>query len=282
MTKRIVCSGGRVVDLTTPVVMGILNITPDSFYDGGSYLTPGNQLRRAEKMLKEGAAILDIGAVSTRQGAASVDEEGELGRILPALKALRGHFPACVLSVDTFRPLVARAAADHGADIINDIYGGRYAPDMLSTIAALKLPYILMHMKGTPENMQHDPVYSDVVAEVTYFFEHRIERCREEGITQVIADPGFGFGKTVDHNFQLLAGLNAFQWPGVPLLAGLSRKSMINRSLGTHPDEALNGTTVVNTLALMNGADILRVHDVKEAVEAVRLVEQYRKSLRNG
>ena len=253
--------------------MGILNVTPDSFYDGGAYPTVDDQLKRAEKILAEGAIVIDIGAISTRPGAAEVNQNEELERLLPAIKAIRRHFPGCFISVDTFRPLVARIMADHGADFINDIYGGRFDQEMIATVAGLKIPYILMHMKGRPGTMQDNPVYTDVVAEITYFFEQQIAHCREAGVKQVIIDPGFGFGKTVEHNFTLLSRLDTFRSLGTPILAGLSRKSMIHKTLHIKPEEALNGTIVLNTIALLKGADILRVHDVKAAVEAITLVE---------
>ncbi|MCK9423670.1 MAG: dihydropteroate synthase [Bacteroidales bacterium] len=269
--KQIFCNG-RVLDLTSPVVMGILNVTPDSFFDGGRYLSLDDQLKRAEQMIADGAAIIDIGAVSTRPGSKEVSREEEMERLLPPLKAIRHHFSGCFISVDTYRAPVAKVMVENGADIINDIYGGRFDEEMLQTIAGLNVPYILMHMKGTPETMQKNPEYSDVVAEITYFFEQQLARCREAGVRQVIIDPGFGFGKTVEHNFSLLSHLDTFQSLEVPILAGLSRKSMINKALQIKPQEALNGTTVLNTVALLKGADILRVHDVKEAVEAVKLV----------
>jgi dihydropteroate synthase len=265
--------GSKVLDLSTPVVMGILNLTPDSFFDGGKFLSVGAQLHQVEKMLQDGASIIDVGAVSTRPGAAEVDELAEMERVLPSLKAILDHFPGCILSVDTFRARVARAAVEQGASMINDIYGGRYEKGMFETMASLDVPVILMHMKGVPATMQDNPTYSDVVAEVTYFFENQLNQCRDKGIKQVILDPGFGFGKTVGQNFELLARLDGFKSLGVPILAGISRKSLINKHLNIHPSEALNGTTVLNTIALMKGADILRVHDVKEAVEAVRLVK---------
>lgn len=263
--------GTNELDLKTPVVMGILNLTPDSFHDGGQYGSLAMQLGRAEKMVRDGASIIDLGAVSTRPGAANIEEPEELERLLPVLDAVVREFPGTVVSVDTFRPLVARAAAEHGAGIINDIFGGRFDDRMLDTVAGLGLPYVLMHMRGTPATMQDSPEYGDVVAEVGYFFERMLERCRTAGILQVIIDPGFGFGKTVDHNFALLNRLDTFLEYGTPILAGLSRKSMICRPLGTNPGGALNGTTVLNTIALLKGASILRVHDVREATEAIRL-----------
>ncbi|MDP1623617.1 MAG: dihydropteroate synthase [Bacteroidales bacterium] len=264
--------GSKELYLTTPVVMGILNVTPDSFFDGGRFSSHEEQLRHAERMLNEGASIIDIGAVSTRPGAMEVGEHEELRRLIPSIKTINEHFPECILSVDTYRAGVARAAVEHGASMINDIYGGRYGEGMLETIASLKVPYILMHMKGTPANMQENPEYRNLLAEVVNFFENKLGECREKGVRQVIIDPGFGFGKTVEQNFTLLAHLEQFKSMGVPILAGISRKSMINKLLNIRASEALNGTTVLNTIALIKGADILRVHDVKEAVEAIRLV----------
>jgi dihydropteroate synthase len=262
----------RQMDLSIPLVMGILNLTPDSFFDGAKYQKIDAQLQRVEQMLHEGASVIDIGAVSTRPGAPAVSEVDEIKRLIPSLSRIRRHFTACFISVDTFRPAVARMAIDHGADMINDIYGGRYEEGMFETIASYHVPYILMHMKGTPVTMQQNPVYTDVVAEVAYFFEQQLVRCRETGMREVFIDPGFGFGKTVEHNYALLSRLDEFKSFGVPIVAGLSRKSMINQVLQTTADEARNGTTVLNTIALIKGADILRVHDVKEAVEAIRLV----------
>lgn len=265
------CSG-RKLDLSAPVVMGILNLTPDSFYDGGKFPSIDKQLVRVEQMLLEGASIIDLGAVSTRPRAKEVCQTGELERLLPSLRAIRIRFPESILSVDTFRPLVARAAVNYGADMINDIYGGRYEEGMFSTVAALNVPYVIMHMKGNPDNMQENPTYSDVVAEIIYFFEQQTAKCRLNDLHQIILDPGFGFGKTNEHNYRLLSHLDELKSLGYPIMVGLSRKSMINRILKTRPEEALNGTTVLNTLALMKGADILRVHDVKEAIQAIKLV----------
>lgn len=265
------CSGKK-LDLSTPVVMGILNLTPDSFYDGGKFPGIDKQLVRVEQMLLDGASIIDLGAVSTRPRSHEVCQTGELERLLPSLRAIRIRFPECILSVDTFRPLVARAAVNYGADMINDIYGGRYEDDMFKTVAALNVPYVMMHMKGNPDNMQENPTYSDVVAEIVYFFEQQTAKCRLSGLQQIILDPGFGFGKTDDHNYRLLSHLDEFKSLGYPIMVGLSRKSMVNRVLKTKPEEALNGTTVLNTIALIKGADILRVHDVKEAMQAIKLV----------
>jgi dihydropteroate synthase len=265
--------GTHILDLSTPVVMGILNLTPDSFYDGGKFPDMAARINHAGQMIRDGAAIIDIGAVSTRPKAPDVSEEDELARVVPVLQILRREFPDTIFSVDTFRPVVARAAVENGAGIINDVYGGRGGQGMFETIAMLEVPYILMHMKGTPQTMQDAPSYSDVVAEVTYFFEQQLTQCREKGIRQVIVDPGFGFGKNTEHNFTLLSRLDEFRSLGMPILAGLSRKSMINRVLQTSPGEALNGTTVLNTIALLKGADILRVHDVKEAMQSIQLVK---------
>jgi dihydropteroate synthase len=258
--------------------MGILNVTPDSFFDGGNRSGGEEFLNQAAKMVSDGATIIDIGAVSTRPGAAEVSEQDELGRLLPVLKVIRKQLPGITISVDTFRSQIARIACAEGADMINDIYGGRYDKDMLSTVAACRVPYVLMHMKGTPADMQRNPLYSDVVSEVYYFFGQRTEQCRDAGISQIIIDPGFGFGKNLTHNFTLLAGLSKFCSLGFPILAGLSRKSMIQHTLGVPAPEALNGTTALNMAALINGATILRVHDVKEAVETVKLYQ----SLRTG
>jgi dihydropteroate synthase len=262
---------GKHLDLSKPVVMGILNITPDSFYDGGRHDTLESQIAQAEKMLAEGAAILDIGAVSTKPGAKDVSEEEELSRLKPVLEAIVQNFPDALISVDTFRPAIARYAVENGAGIINDIYGGRFDPEMIPTVVALDVPYIMMHMQSTPATMQTDPKYTDVVKEVNEFFRQQICKFPSD-YRKIIVDPGFGFGKTVEHNFTLLSRLEEFRSLKFPLLAGLSRKSMINKALGIKPGEALNGTTVLNTIALLKGAKILRVHDVREAVEVIRLV----------
>lgn len=259
-----------------PRVMGILNITPDSFFDGGTYPTLPQQLRRVEQMVDDGAEIVDLGAVSTRPGSNQASEETELNRLLPCLRAIRKQFPEITVSIDTFRSKVAKVAVEEGAGMINDIYGGRYETEMIPTVAELGVPYVLMHMKGTPANMQVNPRYRDVVAEIYYFFEQQLAFCRQQGLHQVILDPGFGFGKSLEHNFTILARLREFAPLGKPILAGLSRKSMIRQLLNLSPADSLNATTVLNTLALDNGASMLRVHDVREAVEAVRLFSYYR------
>ncbi len=262
------------LNLTRAAVMGVLNLTPDSFYDGGKYGRLDDAIRQAATMMEEGAAIIDLGAVSTRPNATDVDEAEEWNRLKDVLPALRKQFPDILLSVDTYRSSIARASADLGADMINDISGGRFDEKMFATIAKLNLPYVMMHIKGTPANMQHNPVYDDVVMDICKFFDKQLKKLAALGVTEnIILDPGFGFGKTVEHNFELLRRLSELKKLGYPLLAGLSRKSMINKVLGVEPENALNGTTVLNTIALLNGVSILRVHDVKEAVEVVKLVE---------
>jgi dihydropteroate synthase len=264
---------GKMLDLSTPKVMGILNITPDSFYDGGVHVSITDRLNHAEKMVKEGAAIIDIGAVSTRPGAEEVSEQEELNRLMTVLPALAKRFPETVFSVDTSRSSVARAAADQGAGMINDIYGGRFDPVMIPAVVSMDMPFVMMHMQGTPATMQIGPEYGNVTEEVLQFFSHQIGKFTSS-FKKTILDPGFGFGKSVEHNFRLLHDLEQFHAFGLPVLAGLSRKSMINKTLRIKPDAALNGTTVLNTVALLKGVHILRVHDVREAVEAVQLLNQ--------
>lgn len=259
--------------------MGILNVTPDSFFDGGRYTGLEAQLKQAEQMLREGAHILDIGGYSSRPGAEAVSLQEELDRVLPAIEILVRNIPDVVISIDTFRAQVAREAVQAGAAIINDISGGDDDPAMFETVAELKVPYILMHKKGTPKDMQLDPQYDDVVAEVMQHFSYRVERLRALGVSDIVLDPGFGFGKTLEHNYQLLKALPYFKSLACPILAGVSRKSMVNRPIGTKPENGLNGTTVVNTLAVMNGADILRVHDVKPAREVLTLCNYYRETV---
>ncbi len=268
-------ANGKTLSLKKPVVMGILNLTPDSFYDGGTLLSEKELLVKAEKHLKEGAGILDIGAVSTKPNAAEVGENVELARLLPALKLLRKEFPNFFISVDTYRSKVAIGAANEGADIINDISGGTFDTQMFDVVGKLKLPYILMHIQGTPQTMQQNPQYKNMVTDVFDFFTQQIKLAQQSGIEQLILDVGFGFGKNLEHNYELLAQLKKFEGHKFPLLAGVSRKSMINKVLHTKPENALNGTTVINTIALLNGANILRVHDVKEAIEAIQLVNEY-------
>jgi dihydropteroate synthase len=268
-------ANGKTLSLKKPVVMGILNLTPDSFYDGGTLLSEKELLAKAEKHLKEGATILDIGAVSTKPNAVEVSEEEELSRLIPALKLLRKTFPDVFISIDTYRSGVATAAANQGADIINDISGGMFDANMFEVVGKLKLPYILMHIQGTPQTMQQNPQYKNVVTDVFDFFTQQINLAKQSGIEQLILDVGFGFGKNLEHNYELLKQLKKFEELKFPLLAGVSRKSMINKVLHTKPENALNGTTVINTIALLNGANILRVHDVKEAMQAIQLVNCY-------
>ena len=274
------------LSLASPAVMGILNVTPDSFYDGGKYfsLTLGGRagegafLLHAEKMIAEGADIIDIGACSTRPNAKEVSEEEELRRLIPAIKLVRNKFPDVIISADTFRSRVAEEAVNAGEDMINDVSGGsviaseaKQSQSMFETIAKLKVPYVLMHIQGTPQTMQKNPQYKDVVKDVKEYFSFKVGKLKSFKVEQIILDVGFGFGKTVEHNYTLLKHLAEFKEFGLPILAGISRKSMLNKALGTKPEEALNGTTAANTIALMNGANILRVHDVKEAKEALKI-----------
>lgn len=276
--KRIFDYNGKRMDFSVPRVMGIVNVTPDSFYDGFLTSPPVPWKIKAAEMIAQGAYIIDIGAVSTRPGANEVTIEEEKGRLLPVLKEVRKSFPDVIISIDTFRSEIAEMAAGEGADMINDISGGTFDPLMLPAIALLHIPYIIMHIQGTPATMQVDPVYEDVVKEVMGSLLNQAEKLESMGHKKIILDPGFGFGKTVEHNYQLLNSLDKLAGTGYPILAGLSRKSMINRVLNIKPSEALNGTTVLNTIALMKGAGILRVHDVKEAVEAVKLFNTFAKS----
>lgn len=251
--------------------MGILNVTPDSFFDGKRYESVAEAVDQAEKMVREGATILDLGGQSTRPGSERIDAETEWQRIQPVLSAILQRFPEAIISVDTYHASVASQAVQGGAAIVNDVSGGTFDPAMFDTIARLQVPFVLMHMQGTPETMQMSPTYENVVDDVLQSLSERVNHLRQKGVHDIIIDPGFGFGKTVDHNYELLDNLSRLQLLGTPILAGLSRKSMINKVLEIPPDKALNGTTVLNTMALMNGADILRVHDVAEAVEAVKL-----------
>jgi dihydropteroate synthase len=262
---------GKLFSFAYPVVMGILNATPDSFYDGGKNNSIEAALQRAEDILTQGGDIIDIGAASTRPGATEISIDEELQRLIPIVKAIAAEFPDAILSVDTYRAIVAEEAVKAGAHIINDIAGGTMDATMFATVAKLHVPYILMHIQGTPQTMQQNPEYTNVVAEVLLSLSQKINELKRLGVADIIIDPGFGFGKTTEHNYQLLSNLRQLQLLGCPILAGVSRKGMINKVLGITPDQALNGTTVVNTLALENGASILRVHDVKEAVEAVAL-----------
>lgn len=268
---------GRLIDLSTPKVMGILNVTPDSFYRRSRYSTEKQILEAAEKMLGDGADILDIGGYSSRPGAVDIPAAEEQFRVMKAIKSVSARFPDAVLSVDTFRAQIAReAVCEAGAHIINDITGGEGDEEMFNLVKELNIPYIIMHMQGVPRTMQDNPVYDDVVADILKWFGDRIVPLQAVGVKDIIIDPGIGFGKTIPQNFEILRRLGEFGIAGLPVMIGLSRKSLIWRSLGIQPDEALNGTSVLNAVALLNGADILRVHDVKEAVETVKLIEKIR------
>jgi dihydropteroate synthase len=265
---------GKLMSLATPKVMGILNVTPDSFFSTSRYMSEEGILRRAGEMIDEGVDIIDVGGCSTRPGIDLVSEEEELLRIRLALHLIRKRWPDIPLSIDTFRASVAASAvSEYGVDIINDVSGGTMDKAMFSTVAALKVPYILMHMKGTPTTMQKHPHYDDLMVEIARYFSQKIQQLRQLGVNDIILDPGFGFGKTVEHNYELLRRLTDFQVFDVPLLVGVSRKSMIYKPLNKTPDESLQGTIVLNTLALSKGAHILRVHDVAAARECVQLVQ---------
>ncbi|MFN8343552.1 MAG: dihydropteroate synthase [Spirosomataceae bacterium] len=271
--KKTLNIGGKLLDLSTPQVMGILNVTPDSFYSGSRVLQTEEAYKKAERMLSEGASLLDIGGHSTRPGADAVSEEEELKRVLPVIEILRKRFPEAILSIDTFRASVARQAVEAGAHIINDIAGGNLDPAMFETVASLQVPYILMHSRGTPQTMKSLNRYEHLVTDILRELQAKIYQLQQLGVKDIVADMGFGFAKNADQNYVLLRELKTFQWLNVPLLIGVSRKSMIWRKLDITPEQSLNGTTVLNTVALLNGADILRVHDVKEAGEAVKLIQ---------
>lgn len=265
---------GSLINLSVPKVMGILNITPDSFYDGGQHNSESNIIQQVENMLSEGATFIDIGAYSSRPGAHHISEKEELQRILPVVDLLLKEYPEILISIDTFRSAVAKKTIDHGAAMINDISGGNMDPKMFATVAELQVPYILMHMLGTPQNMQDDPSYENVTTELIAFFADKISTLRNLKLNDIIIDVGFGFGKTVAHNFELLQNLALFKNLDAPILAGMSRKSMLYKTLGITPQEALNATTSANTIALLNGASILRVHDVREAMETIQITNQ--------
>lgn len=270
---------GRLFDLSQPQVMGILNVTPDSFYSGSRMQTDAQIAARAEQIVEEGGTMIDLGAYSSRPGAADVSPEEELSRLSRALGIVRGLFPDVVVSVDTFRAEVARRCVeDYGADIINDISGGTLDEDMFPTVASLNVPYILMHMRGTPQTMQQQTDYNDVTAEILRYFGEKVDRLHAMGVSDIILDPGYGFAKTLEQNYQLLSRQRVFEVLDLPVLVGVSRKSMICKVLGCTPEEALNGTSVLHALALQQGTHILRVHDVKEAVETIKLVCMFHRS----
>ncbi|MEO8711324.1 MAG: dihydropteroate synthase [Parafilimonas sp.] len=269
---------GRLLVINKPIVMGIINITPDSFYKDSRFQTEDEVLQQVSKMLNDGATILDIGGQSTRPGSARLSATEEAERVLPVIESINKNFPDAFISVDTYHAEVAVQSVAVGASIVNDISGGTMDESMLVTVGELHVPYICMHIQGKPETMQQNPVYENITREVLDFFIHQTEKCRVHNINDVIIDPGFGFGKTLSHNFQLLKDLSVFKMLEKPILAGLSRKATIYITLKITAEESLNGTTVLNTIALLNGANILRVHDVKEAVEAIELIAAYKSS----
>lgn len=263
---------GTLIDLSIPRVMGILNITPDSFYDGGKYKSDADFLNQTEKMLTDGATFIDVGAASSKPSAQIVSEEQELQRITPVITAILKYFPNILLSIDTYRSQVARSSIENGAAIINDISAGALDANMMQTVAKLNVPYIIMHMRGTPQTMQSLTDYENIIHDILFYFSQKLHEARSLGIVDLIVDPGFGFAKTTAQNFEILKYFELFQNLEVPILAGISRKSMIYKTLQTEASQALNGTTVLNTVAATKGASILRVHDVKEAVECLQLL----------
>lgn len=273
--KSTITLNGELIDLTNPIVMGVLNVSPDSFFDGGKYTTEEKILTRAEQMIHEGGNIIDVGAVSTRPGAKQISTKEELSRLLPAVTAIRNKFPEIALSIDTYRSWVALRVIDEvGECIVNDISGGSFDEHMFDTIAKLGVPYILMHIQGSPQNMQDSPDYDDIIKDVSKYFSDKVRKLTKAGVKDVIIDPGFGFGKTIEHNYDLLNRLDAFKVFQLPLLVGISRKSMIYKLLEIDPEQSLPGTVAANMMALLGGADILRVHDVKEAVQAVSMFKK--------
>lgn len=269
---------GKLLTTENPLIMGIINTTPDSFYEESRKPNVNNALQQAKKMIDDGASILDIGGQSTRPGSTRISAEEEMQRVIPVIEAIHKNFPDTIISIDTYYAAVAESAVNAGASIINDISGGMIDENMLAVSGSLNVPFVCTHIKGTPETMQQNPVYEDVVKEVLQFFIERIDTCLKHHIKDIILDVGFGFGKTKEHNFSLLKNLSVFSILQKPLLIGLSRKGMVYKPLDTTADKALNGTTVLNTLALMSTASVLRVHDVKEATEAVRLFSVYKNS----
>lgn len=265
---------GQLIDLSIPKVMGILNITPDSFYDGGNYKSEKDLLNQVDKMLLEGATFIDIGAYSSRPGAEHISEKEELTRLLPTLELILKRNPNTLISVDTFRSEVAKQGIDRGAALINDISGGSLDKNMFKTVGELQVPYILMHMLGNPQNMQESPVYENVTRDVMFYFSDKVAKLRKEKVNDIIIDLGFGFGKTLEHNYELLKHIDLFKNLDLPILTGISRKSMLYKLLDSTPKEALNATSIANTIALQKGSNILRVHDVKEAMESIKIVQQ--------
>ena len=279
--KNSINLGGELYDFSNPVIMGVINVTPDSFYNGGKMEDEKVMLSAVEKMMNDGATFIDVGAVSTRPGATMVSTKEELGRLLPAIHAIRKQFPEVPLSIDTFRSWVAVRVIDEiGPIIVNDISGGSLDSKMFETVGKMNVPYILTHILGTPRTMQEKPEYDDVVREVSTWLSDRVKKLNKLGVKDVIIDPGFGFGKNLQHNYDLLNRLDSFKVFQLPVMVGLSRKSMIWKLLGTVPEEALNGTSVANMMALLGGADILRVHDVKEAMEAIKIFEALKSTVK--
>jgi dihydropteroate synthase len=265
---------GRIMDLSIPKVMGILNITPDSFYDGGRFLSVDQAVTKCGEMLEEGAEMIDVGGYSTRPGAIDVSEQEELDRVIPVIEKIVQHFPETIISIDTFRSSVAKLAVSAGASMVNDVSGGNLDGNMFPTVASLGVPYILMHSRGTPQTMASLTQYNNLLTDIAFDLSKKLNQLHSLGVKDIIIDPGFGFAKTIDQNFELLGNLGYFRILEKPLLIGLSRKSMIWKTLAINSKEALNGTTTLNTIALIKGASILRVHDVKEAVECVKLVSR--------
>ncbi len=267
---------GILIDLSSPKVMGILNVTPDSFYDGGSYNNETDILKQVESMKTEGATFIDIGGYSSRPGANDVSEDEELKRVLPMVQLVLKHFPDTLISIDTFRSKIAKSCIEAGAVLVNDISAGQLDSDMMPTIGALNVPYIMMHMKGTPQTMQQNTAYKDVIHDINYYFSEHLKKARSYGIKDVIVDPGFGFSKTLEQNYELMNKLELLKLLDAPILIGVSRKSMIYKLLETDAQNALNGTTSLNTIGLSKGASILRVHDVKEAMECISIYNSMR------
>ncbi len=272
--KNTINCNGKLISLDKPIVMGILNITPDSFFDGGKYLSDVEIINRAEQMICEGASIIDIGAISTRPNSIEISENEEMDRLLPKIKILVKKFPDTVFSVDTWRAKIAEIAVKEGVAMINDISAGSFDTDMFQTIANLKVPYIMMHTNHKPQVMQNNPSYKNVVEEIIKYFAKKINELKLMGVNDIIIDPGFGFGKTIEHNYEILKNLNIFQIIDKPILVGISRKSMIYKLLENTPQEAANGSSVANTIALLKGAKIIRTHDIKETADAIKIVSK--------
>lgn len=266
---------GDIIDLSTPIVMGILNVNPNSFFDGGKYLNEKSVLDRCESMIEEGVGVIDVGGASSKPGSSLIHSEDELKIVIPVIDSILKRFPRIKLSIDTYNGQTAMKAIEHGVGIVNDISAGEIDASIIDVVAEKQVPYVLMHMKGTPENMQKDVVYKNVKKEILDYFLAKVTLLREKGVKDIVIDPGFGFGKSLENNYDLLNNLDYFRVLDLPILAGLSRKSMISKVLACSSKEALNGTTVLNTIAITKGASILRVHDVKEAIETIKLLNYY-------